>query len=133
MSSNKISKIREDYNRAKIDFDNLSENPIQMFNDWFRMAVASDEQDAICFVLSTVALDSTPSSRVVLLREINQKGFIFFTNYNSSKSKDIRVNSMVCANFFWKSLEKQVRITGKAHKISEKDSDRYFDSRPRKS
>lgn len=133
MSFNKVSKIREDYNKSKINFDHLAEDPILMFNDWFQMAVASDEQDAICFVLSTVSSDAIPSSRIVLLREINKKGFVFFTNYNSSKSKDISTNSTVSANFFWKRLEKQVRIIGSASKISEEDSDRYFDSRPRKS
>ena len=104
-----------------------------MFNDWFEMALESDKDNAISFVLSTVSSENIPSSRVVLLRGVDENGFTFFTNYESEKSKDIEVNNIVSANFFWEKLEKQVRITGKAIKISESDSDKYFSSRPRDS
>ena len=133
MSIKRISQIREDFKKSKIDFSNSSNHPIKMFNDWFQMALASDKDNAISFVLSTVSSKNIPSSRVVLLREVNENGFIFFTNYESSKSKDIESNNMVAANFFWGKLEKQVRITGKAIKISAADSDKYFISRPRES
>ena len=131
MSIKKISEIREDFNKSKIDFSNISDNPIKMFNDWFEMALKSDKDNAISFVLSTVSSENIPSSRVVLLRSIDENGFTFFTNYESEKSKDIELNNIVSANFYWEKLEKQVRITGKAIKISSADSDKYFSSRPR--
>ena len=133
MSIKKISEIREDFNKSKIDFSNISDHPIKMFNDWFEMALESDKDNAILFVLSTVSTKNIPSSRVVLLRGVDENGFTFFTNYESAKSKDIEVNNMVSANFFWEKLEKQVRITGKAMKIPESESDKYFSSRPRES
>lgn len=133
MSIKKISEIREDFKKSKIDFSNISDDPIKMFSDWFEMALESDKDNAISFVLSTVSSDNIPSSRVVLLRGVDENGFTFFTNYESAKSKDIQVNNMVSANFFWEKLEKQVRITGKAIKISASESDKYFSSRPRDS
>ena len=133
MSIKKISEIRENFKKSKIDFSNISDHPIKMFNDWFEMALESDKDNAISFVLSTVSSENIPSSRVVLLRDVDENGFTFFTNYESAKSKDIEVNNMVSANFFWEKLEKQVRITGKAIKISESESDKYFSSRPRDS
>ncbi len=133
MSIKKISKIREDYKKSKIDFRNIPAHPIKMFNDWFEMALELDKDNAISFVLSTVSSENIPSSRVVLLRGVDENGFTFFTNYESAKSKDIEANNMVSANFFWEKLEKQVRITGKAIKISASESDKYFSSRPRES
>ena len=133
MSIKKINEIREDFKKSKIDFSNIPDHPIKMFNDWFEMALESDKDNAISFVLSTVSSENIPSSRVVLLRGLDENGFTFFTNYESAKSKDIEVNNMVSANFFWEKLEKQVRITGKAMKIPESDSDKYFSSRSRDS
>ena len=133
MSIKNISEIREDFKESKIDFSNISDHPIKMFNDWFAMALELDKDNAISFVLSTVSSKNIPSSRVVLLRGVDENGFTFFTNYESAKSKDIEVNNMVSANFFWEKLEKQVRITGRAMKISESESDKYFSSRPRES
>ena len=133
MSIKKIDKIRSDYKRSEINFNNLPDCPIQMFQSWLECALQCDEDSAICFVLSTVSDKQLPTSRVVLLRDITQDGFVFFTNYNSKKSRDIEVNNSVSANFFWKDLEQQVRILGETHKISDLDSDKYFNSRPRKS
>ena len=133
MSIKKISEIREDFKKSEIDFSNIPNHPIKMFNVWFEMALESDKDNAISFVLSTVSSKNIPSSRVVLLRAIDENGLTFFTNYESKKSKDIEVNNIVSANFYWQKLEKQVRITGKAIKISKSDSDKYFRSRPRDS
>ena len=133
MPIKKIDKIRSDYKKSEIDFKNLPKCPMKMFQSWLECALQYDEDSAICFVLSTVSEKQLPTSRVVLLRDITQDGFVFFTNYNSKKSRDIQINHFVSANFFWKDLEKQVRIFGEAHKISDLDSDKYFNSRPRKS
>mgnify|MGYP003317287713 FL=1 len=80
--------------------------------------------------LSTVGLDQSPKSRIVLLKKFNSNGFTFFTNYESNKGKSISSNSSVCLNFYWPSLEKQIIIKGNADKISEKESEDYFNSRP---
>ena len=83
MSIKKISEIRGDFNKSKIDFRNIPDHPIKMFNDWFEMALESDINNAILFVLSTVSSENIPSSRVVLLRGVDENGFTFFTNYES--------------------------------------------------
>ena len=133
MSIDNIKNIREDFMKSKIDFNTIPDHPLELFNAWFEMALESDKDNAIAFVLSTISDLNIPSSRIVLLRGVSEKGFTFFTNYTSRKAKDIENNEMVSANFYWEKLEKQVRITGKAIKISAKESDEYFSERPRES
>jgi len=133
MSIDNIKNIREDFKKSKIDFNTIPDHPLELFNAWFEMALESDKDNAIAFVLSTISDLNIPSSRIVLLRGVSEKGFTFFTNYKSRKAKDIENNKMVSANFYWEKLEKQVRITGKAIKISAKESDEYFSERPRES
>ncbi|MBE50373.1 MAG: pyridoxamine 5'-phosphate oxidase [Flavobacteriales bacterium] len=128
-----IFNSREDYNKSKIDFNCLPENPMLLFEKWIAIAVENNNKESIPFVLSTVSIKNIPSSRVVLLRNILNEGLFFYTNYNSKKSKDIEVNNVVAANFFWKDLEKQIRVTGEVNKISNELSDVYFASRPRNS
>ena len=133
MSTDNIKNIREDFKKSKIDFNTIPDHPLELFNAWLEMALESDKDNAIAFVLSTISDLNIPSSRIVLLRGVSEKGFTFFTNYKSRKAKDIENNKMVSANFYWEKLEKQVRITGKAIKISAKESDEYFSERPRES
>ena len=83
--------------------------------------------------LSTVSSDFSPLTRIVLLKRFSESGFVFFTNYNSRKGKNISINSKVCLSFYWPSMERQVIIQGKTHKISEHDSMEYFNSRPESS
>ena len=128
-----IKNLRLNYKKSTIDFKNLAENPIKYFINWFEDALKVNTQEANACILSTVSVDNTPSSRVVLLKDINENGFTFFTNYKSSKSKDIDLNQNVSLNFYWPELERQVRINGIAQKISINDSDSYFASRPRDS
>lgn len=128
-----IKNLRLNYKKSKIDFKNLDENPISFFLKWFNEALKVNKDEANACVLSTVSMDNIPSSRVVLLKAVNEKGFTFFTNYQSNKSKDIESNPNVALNFYWPELEKQVRISGIAKKISIKESDDYFKSRPRES
>ena len=117
-----IKNLRLNYNKSTIDFNNLEENPIQYFMNWFADALKTNKQEANACVLSTVSLDNCPKSRVVLLKDVSKNGFTFFTNYQSSKAKDIDANPNVALNFYWPELERQVRITGIAKKIAINDS-----------
>ena len=128
-----IKNLRLNYKKSTIDFKNLAKNPIQYFMNWFEDALKVSKQEANACVLSTVSSDNYPSSRVVLLKGVNENGFTFFTNYKSSKAKDIDANPNVALNFYWPELERQVRILGIAKKIMINDSDIYFKSRPRES
>ena len=128
-----IKNLRLNYKKSTIDFKNLAENPIHYFMNWFEDALKVNKQEANACVLSTISSDNYPSSRVVLLKEVNENGFTFFTNYKSSKAKDIDANPNVALNFYWPELERQVRIVGIAKKITINDSDTYFKSRPRES
>ena len=129
---NKIKHLREDFNRYKIDFKNLPEHPLSLFDKWMEQALDENEE-ANAFVLSTVSDKNIPSSRVLLLRDFDKNGFTFFTNYNSIKANDIENNNNVALNFYWSEFQRQVRIIGKAEKILDLDSDKYFSSRPRES
>tara|TARA_B100001758_G_C18416790_1_gene620768 strand:- start:44 stop:691 length:648 start_codon:yes stop_codon:yes gene_type:complete len=128
-----FKNIRINYKKLKIDFNNLKDCPIDLFLDWFHEALSTNKHEANACVLSTVSIDNKPSSRVVLIKEVNKEGFIFFTNYRSDKSTDIHCNPNVSLNFYWPELERQVRICGVANKIPNSDSDDYFNSRPRES
>ena len=128
-----LKNLRLNYKKSSIDFKNLTDSPIEFFLTWFDEALKVNKDEANACVLSTISAKNTPTSRVVLLKSVHEKGFIFFTNYKSNKSTDIENNNNVALNFYWPEVEKQVRITGKAFKISTKESDSYFKSRPRES
>ena len=125
-----IKNIRVDYDKSKIDFTSFGDSPFNLFNVWLQEALELDNDNANAFVLSTVSDDLIPSSRVVLMRGFNEEGLVFFTNYDSEKSKDILKNNNVSANFFWPQLERQIRIVGVVKKVSEEESNKYFNSRP---
>lgn len=127
-----IKNLREDFNSHKIDFKDLPKHPISLFHHWIEKEL-QEHKKAISFVLSTISKDTTPSSRVVLLRDFDEDGFTFFTNYKSAKSIDIEKNNKVALNFYWPDSQRQVRIVGNAEKISAKESEQYFSSRPRES
>ena len=128
-----LKNLRLNYKKSAIDFKNLEDNPISYFLKWFDDELKVNKDEANACVLSTVSVENKPSSRVVLLKSVNEKGFTFFTNYKSNKSLDIQNNPNVSLNFYWPELERQVRITGIAEQISPKDSDEYFKNRPRES
>ncbi len=128
-----LKNLRLNYKKSAIDFKNLEDNPISFFLKWFDDALKVNKDEANACVLSTVSVENKPSSRVVLLKSVHEKGFTFFTNYKSDKSLDIQNNPNVSLNFYWPELERQVRITGIAEQISPKDSDEYFKNRPRES
>lgn len=107
-------------------------NPIELFSQWFDEAKkALDITEPTAMTLATSTATGTPSSRVVLLKSFNEKGFVFFTNYESRKSREILANPQVALGFYWMPLDKQVRITGRAEKIDDQESDAYFATRER--
>ena len=124
-----IKDLRTDYQKSELNVKDLTQEPITLFQQWLSQAITYSN-DANAFVLSTVNSNGVPSSRVLLLRDVTQKGFSFFTNYSSRKSQEIEVNPNVCMNFFWPEMERQVRINGSISRLSEQESDDYFNSRP---
>ncbi len=128
-----ISDIRKHYNQGQLYIHELDENPIHQFQTWLKLALDSKCNEPTAMVLSTVSRENKPSSRVVLLKEIAQGGFTFFSNYQSAKGKEMDSNPFVALNFFWSELERQVRVEGRVEKIGEDESDAYFQSRPRES
>ena len=111
----------------------IAPSPIIQFQEWFSEALQAQLPDANAFNLATVAANGRPSSRIVLLRNFDTDGFVFYTNYESQKSQELISNPFVAMNFFWPELEKQIRIEGTVAKISEQQSAAYFQSRPRES
>jgi pyridoxamine 5'-phosphate oxidase len=111
----------------------VHQHPLQQFKAWFKEAIDADVAEPNAFVLATVNEMNKPSARVVLLKEVTDMGFVFFTNYQSHKGLEMDTNPHVSLNFFWSELERQVRIDGVVKKISDEESDDYFNSRPRES
>ena len=105
------------------------ENPIDLFEDWFEEAKKSEINDPNALALATVGINGIPSVRMVLLKEFNMNGFVFYTNLNSQKSSEIKSNPNASMCFHWKSLLRQIRITGKLTKVSDIDADNYYNSR----
>ena len=112
---------------------NSSNNPFSLFKEWFDEAQKNEINDANAMNLSTISKSNFPSSRMVLLKDFDDRGFVFYTNTKSKKGKDIINNPNVSLNFHWKSITKQVRIEGKAISVSDKEADEYFNSRPKES
>ena len=129
-----ISRLRRDFSRESLDEKTANADPFLQFEKWFIEAVESQVPDANAMTLATAGHQCRPSCRIVLLRDFSpEKGFVFYTNYNSRKGDEITLNPFVCLNFFWPQLERQVRINGKAEKQTTEESDLYFSSRPRDS
>ncbi len=106
------------------------ENPIELFKEWFNEAKKTEINDPNAFTLATADTNGIPSARMILLKDFNQNGFIFYTNFNSKKSSDLKENPNASLCFHWKSLLRQIRISGKVSKVSNKESDAYYKTRP---
>lgn len=125
-----LADIRRDYSHRSLSETEVNDNPIKQFAGWWDEAVHSKIDEVNAMTLATASVDGLPSARIVLLKEFNEKGFVFFTNYESYKAKQMAENPKACLVFFWKELERQVRITGLIEKIKPELSDAYFQSRP---
>ncbi len=131
--NNSVAAIRKVYQLQSLLEKEVDANPILQFEKWWQQAVESEIDEVNALTLSTCSLSGIPSSRIVLLKGIQNDGFTFFTNYDSHKGKEIAQNPQVALLFFWKEMERQVRIEGIAKKISAEESNEYFQSRPRES
>jgi pyridoxamine 5'-phosphate oxidase len=125
-----IADIRKNYSQKKLSEKKINTDPIQQFAKWWKQAVTSKIDEVNAMTLATSSSDGVPSARIVLLKDFSTEGFTFFTNYNSFKGQQLADNPKACLVFFWKELERQVRITGLVKMIDTVDSDTYFNSRP---
>jgi pyridoxamine 5'-phosphate oxidase len=127
---NTIADIRKDYKLRSLSELDVAANPNVQFNSWWNDALASNIDEVNAMTLATVDTNGHPHARIVLLKGMSENGFEFFTNYESSKGKEMATNNKVALVFFWKELERQIRIEGTVSKLSEAESDKYFLSRP---
>jgi len=125
-----IADIRRDYQLQSLLESGIEKNPIDQFSTWWNQAIESQIDEVNAMTLATVDANQKPSARIVLLKDFDANGFVFFTNYNSKKGLDMLNNKNVALVFFWKELERQVRIEGTVEKVSEDISNAYFNSRP---
>ncbi len=125
-----IAKIRKDYKKNQLLETNIDADPYKQFGLWMNEAIAAGVEEPTAMTLATVSTKGFPSARIVLLKGFDEKGFVFYTNYDSRKGKHLKKNKNVALVFFWKEMERQVRIEGEVEKVSKKESDEYFASRP---
>lgn len=125
-----IAHIRQDYMLQALLEANVDDNPFTQFSTWWDEAIESAITEVNAMTLATASRDGVPDARIVLLKGFSESGFTFFTNYESAKGRELAENPNACVVFFWKELERQVRITGLVEKISAEESDLYYNSRP---
>jgi pyridoxamine 5'-phosphate oxidase len=127
----KLHDLRENYTKGSLDVGDVAQQPLQQFTQWFNEALASKVPEPNAMTLATVDANGKPTARVVLLKGVEDGGFVFYTNYQSRKGYELATNHSGCINFFWVELERQVRIEGIIEKVLPEVSDAYFQSRPR--
>ncbi len=130
MLSNEIAAIRQDYLQQALNEKDVAISPFEQFEIWFQQAVKAEITEVNAMTLSTIGLDGYPNGRIVLLKGLDSRGFQFFTNYDSAKGRELAANEKASLVFFWKELERQVRVRGNVVKLSDAESDEYFNSRP---
>ena len=128
-----IADLRLDYGRASLDETDTLDHPVDQFAKWFDEAMKAEVLEANAMSVATVGLDGKPTSRIVLIKQYDERGFTWYTNYESQKGRQLAQNPHAALLFFWRELERQVRIEGRVEKTSAEDSDTYFYSRPVKS
>lgn len=125
-----LAEMRIEYTKGILDEHMVNPDPVKQFRIWFNEALSAQVNEPNIMTLSTVTAENRPTSRIVLLKDVTDHGFTFFTNYNSHKGKDMDHNPHVSILFMWIELQRQVRIEGRVSKLSEEDSVTYFDTRP---
>lgn len=129
----KLFDLRKNYTLGGLSLSRVSSDPLAQFNLWFEQALLAELPEPNAMTLATATAAGKVSSRVVLLKEIDNTGFVFYTNYNSRKAADLDSNPHAALSFLWLELERQVRIEGVVEKVSAVESDLYYNSRPRES
>lgn len=133
MKNSDIQNLREDYRKNTLEEENTAQNPFEQFEKWFREALDAEIPEPNAMIIATVNADNRPSARTVLLKDFDEEGFVFYTNYTSQKGSDLSANPACAVVFNWLGLERQIRIEGNAEKISQEVSAAYFRKRPKKS
>lgn len=125
-----LYQMRQEYTAGSLNEEEMASDPIQEFGEWMNAAISAGLSEPNAMTVATATPEGKPSARVVLLKEFNNEGFVFFTNYHSRKGKELKSNPFAAVLFDWHDIERQVRIEGMVEKLSEEDSDEYFESRP---
>jgi pyridoxamine 5'-phosphate oxidase len=125
-----IADIRKDYALRRLDESDVDADPFKQFHAWLREALAAEVPEPTAMTLATVDDEGSPSARIMLLKALDERGFVFYTNYESRKGRELASRPRAALTFFWKELERQVRIEGSVEKVSAAESDEYFASRP---
>ncbi len=131
VDKDKVQNLREDYRAKSLSIEEVAAHPAQQFDQWFLEAMKSEVREPNAMTVATSTKEGRPSARIVLLKAYDEKGFVFYTNYNSKKGKELEVNPFAAMVFCWLDLERQIRIEGKIEKLSQEESDQYFQSRPK--
>ncbi len=125
-----IADLRKDYTVSGLSEIEVNPNPFTQFQQWFDQALAAQLLEPNAMTVATATADGKPKARMVLLKDFDDRGFVFYTNYNSQKGQELAENPQASLVFWWAELERQVRIFGRVEKVSENESDEYFNSRP---
>ena len=125
-----MDKLRREYTDAGLDEQDLDANPFKQFEKWFQEAIDAKLDLPDAMTLATATKDGIPSARIVLLRGLDERGFVFYTDYESQKGKELAENPNAALVFYWRELDRQVRITGQVSRVSRENSNNYFQSRP---
>jgi pyridoxamine 5'-phosphate oxidase len=129
----RVADLRKDYGQARLDEDDVAADPIVQFTRWFEEALKAEVNEPNAMSVATVGDDGRPTSRIVLVKQFDARGFTWYTNYASQKGKQLESKPFAALLFFWSELERQVRIEGRVERTSADESDKYFNSRPLKS
>lgn len=128
-----LADLRNDYAKSELDIADVNKNPLLQFERWFNEALEAKIPEPNAMNLATISESGAPTSRIVLLKGVEQNRFVFYSNYQSQKGKELEKNPLCALTFFWPELERQVRIEGIAERLDQKTSEAYFHSRPRSS
>ena len=125
-----IANLRQDYTLQGLSETEVNSNPFAQFKEWFDRALNADILEPNAMMVATTTPEGKPSARMVLLKDFDERGFVFYTNYNSHKAQELAENPQAALVFWWAQLQRQVRICGRVEKVSDSESDEYFYSRP---
>jgi pyridoxamine 5'-phosphate oxidase len=125
------SRLRKEYTSAGLVEDDVDPDPIVQFHNWFEKVIEADLHEPNAMTLATASREGGPSARIVLLKGYDERGFVFYTNYEGRKARELEANPLCALLFYWGELERQVRVEGRASRIPGEESDAYFSSRPR--